>query len=73
MAKKTDQPKKKPTPTSVYLRKDVRAEVEKIAEETGASIHSIMAYGVTYFVQQYRRGKVKLQTEERPKRLKLDI
>ena len=73
MAKKKTEPKKKPTPASVYLRKEVRAEVEKIAEAEGVSVHAIMAYGVSYFIRQYKAGKVKLETEDRPKKLKLDI
>jgi hypothetical protein len=64
---------KKPVPTSVYLRKDLRAEVEKIAEVEGVTVHAIMAYGISYFVRQYKAGKVKLETEDRPKKLRLDI
>lgn len=70
MAKKQTEPKKKRTPTSVYLKNEVQAEVEKIAEAEDVTIHSVMAYGISYFVQQYKLGKVKLEKEDRPKRLK---
>jgi hypothetical protein len=73
MTKNQIEPKKKPVPTSVYLRKEVRAEVEKIAEAEGVTVHAIMAYGISFFVRQYKAGKVKLETEDRPKRLKLGI
>jgi hypothetical protein len=73
MTKKQTEPNKKPVPTSVYLRKEIRAEVERIAEAEGVTVHSIMAYGISYFVRRYKAGKVKLETEDRPKRLKLDI
>jgi hypothetical protein len=41
MAKKQTDIPKKPVPTSVYLRKEVRAEVEKIAESEGVTVHAI--------------------------------
>jgi hypothetical protein len=66
------EPKKKPTPASVYLKQDIRAAVEAIAAAEGVTVHSVMAYGIAYFVKQYQAGKVKLKVEERPKRLKLD-
>jgi hypothetical protein len=72
MAKtKPDKPKK-PTPASVYLRKDVRAEVEKIAEAEGLSVHAVMAYAVSYFVRQYKAGKAKIETVQAPK-VNLDV
>ncbi len=53
---------KKLKPVGVYLRKNVRAEVEKIAEAEDLSIHAVLAYGVSYFVRQYKAGKVKIET-----------
>ena len=63
---------KKLRPIGVYLRKNVRAEVEKIAEAEGLSVHSVLAYGVSYFVRQYKAGKVKIETVTKPT-LNLDV
>jgi hypothetical protein len=72
MTQKQSEPKKKPVPTSVYLRKEVRAEVEKIAEAEGLSVHAVMAYSVSYFVRQYKAGKAKIETVKKPE-LNLDV
>jgi hypothetical protein len=53
---------KKLKPVGVYLRKNVRAEVEKIAEAEGLPVHAVLAYGVSYFVRQYKAGKVNIET-----------
>lgn len=66
MAKKQTESKKKPTPASVYLRKDVRDEIAKIAKKEGLSVHAVMAYGVSYFVRQYKAGKAKIETVQKP-------
>jgi hypothetical protein len=63
---------KKPRPIGVYLRKNVRAEVEKIAEAEGLSVHAVLAYGVSYFVRQYKAGKAKIETIPKPS-LNLDV
>ena len=63
---------KKLKPVGVYLRKNVRAEVEKIAEAEGLSIHAVLAYGVSYFVRQYKAGKVEIETVTKPS-LNLDV
>ena len=63
---------KKLKPVGVYLRKNVRAEVEKIAEAEGLSLHAVLAYGVSYFVRQYKAGKVKIETVTKPS-LNLDV
>ena len=59
-------------PIGVYVRKDVRAEVDKIAEDEGLSRHSILTYAISYFVRQYKAGKVKIEKEQTT-RLKLDV
>lgn len=59
-------------PLGLYLRNDVLAEVQAIAEENGQAVHGIVTYAVTYFVKQYRAGKVKIETEQKAK-LKLDL
>jgi hypothetical protein len=64
--------KKKPVPVSVYLRKEVRAEVEKIAESEGLSVHAVMAYGVSHFVREYKKGKAEIEMVKKPT-LNLDI
>jgi hypothetical protein len=72
MAKQQTEPKKKPVPSSVYLRKEVRAEVEKIAEAEGLAVHAVMAYSVSYFVREYKKGKAKIETVKKPT-LNLDV
>jgi hypothetical protein len=72
MTQKQNEPKKKPVPTSVYLRKEVRAEVEKIAEAEGLTVHAVMAYSVSYFVRQYKAGKAKIEKVQKPE-LNLDV
>lgn len=52
----------KPKPYGVYLNKTMRADLEKIsAAETGGNFHAILQYAVKYFIQQYKRGKVKIK------------
>jgi hypothetical protein len=58
----TSEASKKLKPVGVYLRKNVRAEVEKIAEAEGLPVHGVLAYGISYFVRQYKAGKVKIET-----------
>jgi hypothetical protein len=59
-------------PIGVYVRKDVRIAVEQIAKTEGLSRHAILSYAVSYFVRQYKAGKVKIETEQQTK-LKLDV
>ena len=59
-------------PLGLYLRNDVLAEVQAIAAENGQAVHGIVSYAVTYFIKQYRAGKVKIETEQKAK-LKLDL
>ncbi len=59
-------------PIGVYLRKDARAEIERIAQAEGLSRHSLLAYAVSYFIRQYKAGKVKIETTKKTT-LKLDI
>ena len=59
-------------PLGLYLRNDVIAEVESIADENGQAVHGIITYAVSYFIKQYRAGKVKIETETKQK-LKLDL
>lgn len=68
-AKKSD---KKRRPLGLYLRNDVLAAVQEIATENGQAVHGIVTYAVTYFIKQYRAGKVKIETEQKAK-LKLDL
>ncbi len=67
--KKSD---KKRRPLGLYLRNDVLAAVQEIATENGQAVHGIVTFAVTYFIKQYRAGKVKIETETR-QRLKLDL
>ena len=67
--KKSD---KKRRPLGLYLRNDVLAAVQEIATENGQAVHGIVTFAVTYFIKQYRAGKVKIETETKQK-LKLDL
>ena len=59
-------------PLGLYLRNDTLAAVQEIATENGQKVHGIVTFAVTYFIKQYRAGKVKIETETRQK-LKLDL
>lgn len=59
-------------PVGVYLRVATRAEVEKIAQEEDLPLHAILAYGIAYFVRQYKAGKVKIETTQKTT-LKMDV
>ncbi len=52
-------------PIGVYLRLDVRRAVEEIAEKEGLNRHAVLAYGISYFVRQYRAGKVKIEKQQK--------
>ena len=59
-------------PIGVYLRKDARIAIEEIAEEENLTRHAILAYAVSYFVRQYKAGKVKIEKKQKTT-LNLDI
>jgi hypothetical protein len=59
-------------PIGLFLRKDVRKEVELIADEEDLNRHALLSYAISYFIRQYRAGKVKIEKEQTTK-LKLDI
>lgn len=50
-------------PIGLYLRRDERSEVEEIAKKEGLSRHAILSYGISYFLKQYRAGKVQIEKE----------
>ena len=62
----------KRSPLGLYLRNDVMAAVQEIAAKENQAVHGIITFAVTYFVKQYRAGKVKVETETIQK-LKLDL
>lgn len=59
-------------PLGLYLRNDILAAVQDIAAENNQAIHGIVTFAVSYFIKQYRAGKVKIETETKQK-LKLDL
>lgn len=62
---KTEQEAKPPRrrPIGVYLKNDVHAALEEIAQENDLTIHGLISYSVSYFIRQYRAGKAKIETE----------
>jgi hypothetical protein len=56
-------------PISVYVKKKVRIEVEKIAEKEGLTRHSVLSYAISYFVREYKQGRAKIEKQTVPKDL----
>ena len=48
----------------VGLRQSEWAEIERIAAEVGTTPHAIAAYGLRYFMKDYRAGKIKTQAKK---------
>jgi hypothetical protein len=72
-AQDTEEDKaKKRRPIGLYLRLATRAEVEKIAAAEDLPVHAVLAYAVAYFVREYRKGKVKIETTKKTT-LNLDV
>ena len=72
---KTDnepEKKKRRRPLGLYLRNDTLAAVQEIADKNSQTVHGIITYAVTYFIQQHRAGKAIIRTEQKT-RLKLDL
>lgn len=57
-------PKEKKTPVSVYLDKDARAELDRLAKSLGVSRHSLLQFGVLYFLKAYKENPDILQTKK---------
>lgn len=51
-------------PIGLYLRNETLAAVQEIAEKEHLPIHGLLVYGVTYFIRQYRAGKVKIEKQQ---------
>ena len=52
-------------PVGIYLRRDVRTAIEEIADKEGLTRHAILSYAVSYFIRQYRAGKVKIEKQQK--------
>ena len=48
----------------VGLKASEWVELEKIAAEVGTTPHAIAAFGIRYFMKDYRAGKIKTQTKK---------
>lgn len=60
-------------PIGLYLRNDILAAMQDIAHENkDIPMHALLVYAVTYFIRQYRAGKVKIETQIKTT-LKTDI
>ena len=57
------QPEGKNTPVGVYLTRSQRAKLNKIAVETGVTIHALLKFAPARFLADYDAGKVVLHTE----------
>jgi len=62
---KTENDKSKNYPISVYLTEAERDYIEVLAERLGVSRHSLMQFGVRYFIAQHRASHVEIPTETR--------
>lgn len=69
-----EKPKgKRRRPIGLYLRNDTLAAVQDIAAENNdIPIHALLVYAVSYFIREYRKGKVKIETQTKTT-LKTDI
>ncbi len=61
MAKRSDD---KISARGVGLKASEWVELEKIAKEVGTTPHAIAAFGIRYFMKDYRAGKIKTQTKK---------
>ena len=57
-AKKTDD---KIIARGVGLKESEWAELQKVADEQSTNLHAVTAYGVRYFLKEYKAGKVKIK------------
>ena len=48
----------------VGLRKSEWAEVKQIAAGMGTTYHALAVYGLRYFLQEYKAGKIKTETKQ---------
>jgi hypothetical protein len=48
----------------IGLKDSEWSELEKIAAEIGVTTHAAAAYGIKYFMRDYKAGKIKTQTKK---------
>ena len=63
VTKQTETEKPKNYPISIYVTEDERDWLDALANNLGVSRHSLMQYGIRYFIKQYRDGKIEIPTE----------
>jgi len=58
--------KKKYKPTGVYITKDQRAIIERIAAQTGQKDYAILRYAIAYFLKAYKQdpGIIQVETKQ---------
>jgi len=63
VTQQTEDDKPKNYPISVYVTEKERDWLDDLARGLGVSRHSLMQYGIRYFMKQYRDGKIEIPTE----------
>lgn len=70
----SDEPEKeedKNYPVSIYLSREEKEEIERLAEKAGISRHAFMQHGVLYFASKYKEDPGVMETKQAPKKPEL--
>lgn len=62
----------KNTPVGVYLTRAQRTRLNKIAGETGVTLHALLKFALARFLSDYDAGRIELKTDTK-KTLRMPI
>lgn len=63
VTEQTEEKKNENYPMSVYLKEHERLYIEGLADQLGVARHAMLQFGLRYFIDQHRAGKVEILTE----------
>jgi hypothetical protein len=63
VTEQTQETESKNYPMSVYLKEHERLYIEALADSLGVARHALLQFGLRYFIDQHRAGKVEIPTE----------